>query len=271
MLRRRPDVGRRLLRRRALPPAAEGYAVDTHFAPRYDPWDQRLCVAPDGDLFDVLSDGRAEVVTDTVERLDARRHPADVRRHLPADLVVTATGLRLEVGGGAEVEVDGEPVDVSRGHVYKGLMLSDVPNVALAVGYTNASWTLRADLSARWFCSLVRFMERQGVCRRDAPLRRATGGASTRCSTCRRATSSGPPTCCRGRGSGAPWRVVQSYVYDLAGHAAGPDRRRAPRAALTALRRGPAAADRARPAEPGCEVSQTCCATSVVVGMMGRP
>ena len=79
--------------------------------------------------------------------------------------------------------VDGEPVDLSRGHVYKGLMLSDVPNVAVAVGYTNASWTLRADLSARWFCSLVRYLDRTGAHRRDAPLRRAGGGGAARCST----------------------------------------------------------------------------------------
>ncbi|HSO65930.1 MAG TPA: NAD(P)/FAD-dependent oxidoreductase [Ornithinibacter sp.] len=215
LVRRRPDLGRRLLRRRAMRQLPPGFAVDTHFAPRYDPWDQRLCIAPDGDLFAVLSDGRAEVVTDTIERLDRDGIRLTSGRHLPADLVVTATGLRMELGGGAEVLLDGEVVDVSRGHVYKGLMLSDVPNVALAVGYTNASWTLRADLSARWFCSLVRFMDRKGyavatprydeVGVEDTPLLGLTSGYV------QRAAGILPR-----QGRRAPWRVVQSYLHDLA-------------------------------------------------------
>ena len=215
LMRRRPDVGRRLLRRRAMRRLPPGYAVDTHFAPRYDPWDQRLCVAADGDLFTVLSDGRAEVVTDTIERLDRDGIRLTSGRHLPADLVVTATGLRMELGGGAEVVVDGAVVDASAHHVYKGLMLSDVPNLALAVGYTNASWTLRADLSARWFCSLVRFMDRKGygvatprddeVGEGDAPLLGLSSGYV------QRAADLLPR-----QGRRAPWRVVQSYLHDLA-------------------------------------------------------
>lgn len=215
LMRRRPDLGRRLLRRRAMRLLPPGYAVDTHFAPRYDPWDQRLCVAPDGDLFDVLSDSCAEVVTDTIERLDRDGIRLTSGRHLPADLVVTATGLRMELGGGAEVVVDGAVVDASKGHVYKGLMLSDVPNVALAVGYTNASWTLRADLSARWFCSLVRFMDRKGyavatprydeVGAGDTPLLGLSSGYV------QRAADILPR-----QGGRAPWRVVQSYLHDLA-------------------------------------------------------
>ncbi|HET6968003.1 MAG TPA: NAD(P)/FAD-dependent oxidoreductase [Ornithinibacter sp.] len=215
LMRRRPDLGRRLLRRRALRLLPTGYAVDTHFAPPYDPWDQRLCVAADGDLFDVLSDGRAEVVTDTIERLDGDGIRLTSGRHLRADLVVTATGLRMEIGGGAEVRVDGAVVDVSAGHVYKGLMLSDVPNMALAVGYTNASWTLRADLSARWFCSLVGFMDRKGyavatprydeVGGEDSPLLGLSSGYV------QRAVGILPR-----QGRRAPWRVVQSYLHDLA-------------------------------------------------------
>ena len=215
LMRRRPDLGRRLLRRRTMRRLPPGYAVDTHFAPRYDPWDQRVCVAPDGDLFEVLSDGRAEVVTDTIERLDRGGIRLTSGRRLPADLVVTATGLRMELGGGAQVLVDGELVDVSEGHVYKGLMLSDVPNIALAVGYTNASWTLRADLSARWFCSLVTFMDRKGyavatprydeVGVEDTPLLALSSGYV------QRAAHLLPR-----QGRRAPWRVVQSYLHDLA-------------------------------------------------------
>jgi monooxygenase len=215
VLRRYPDAGRRILRRRmerALPP---GYPVDTHFTPRYDPWDQRLCVAADGDLFEVLGTGRAEVVTATVERFERDGIRLSSGEHLPADVIVTATGLELEFGGGAQVVVDGDEVDLSQGHVYKGLMLSDVPNLAMAVGYTNASWTLRADLSARWFCSLVRHLDRRGLTvatpRYDeaepgeVPLLGLTSGYV------QRAAHLLPK-----QGRRRPWRVVQSYAYDLA-------------------------------------------------------
>ena len=217
-LRRFPQAGRRMLRRRAVGRLPAGYPVDTHFAPRYDPWDQRLCVAPDGDFFDVISAGRADVVTDTVERFEADGIRTSSGRLLPADLVVTATGLRMEVGGGAEVVVDGAVLDASSTHVYKGVMLSDVPNLGLAVGYTNASWTLRADLSARWFCSLVRHLDRHGYAaatprysepsgdtKGDRPFLDLTSGYV------RRAAGILPR-----QGRERPWRVVQSYLYDLA-------------------------------------------------------
>ncbi len=217
-LRRFPQAGRRMLRRRAVGRLPEGYPVDTHFAPRYDPWDQRLCVASDGDLFDVIADGRAEVVTDTIERFERDGIRTSSGELLPADLVVTATGLRMELGGGAEVVVDGEVVDASRAHVYKGLMLSDVPNLALAVGYTNASWTLRADLSARWFCSLVRYLDRHGLAvatpRYDEPDADGDGERPLLDLTSgyvRRAADILPR-----QGRERPWRVVQSYLYDLA-------------------------------------------------------
>ena len=155
--------GRRLLQRGVVRALPDGYPVDTHFAPRYDPWDQRLCVAPDGDFFAALASGEATVVTGTVERMTRDGIRLASGEELAADVVVTATGLRLQIAGGIEVVVDGQPVDVARRHVYKGLMLSGVPNAALSVGYTNASWTLRADLSARWFTSLVRYLDRHGL------------------------------------------------------------------------------------------------------------
>ena len=217
VLRRCPDAGRHLLRRRMEQVLPEGSAVGEHFTPRYDPWDQRLCVAADGDLFDVLGDGRADVVTASVERFEGDGIRLTSGEHLPADVVVTATGLRIEFGGGAQVVVDGVEVDVSKAHVYKGLMLSDVPNLAMAVGYTNASWTLRADLSARWFCSLVRYLERRGLSvatpryseaeaeAGDRPLLELTSGYV------QRAAHLLPK-----QGRRRPWRVVQSYAYDLA-------------------------------------------------------
>ena len=215
MLRRYPQAGRRMLRRRALRRLPDGYPVDTHFAPSYDPWDQRLCVAPDGDLFDVLADGRAQVVTGAIERFERDGIRLTSGELLEADLVVTATGLQMEIVGGAELVVDGEPVDLSSRHVYKGLMLSGVPNLAMAVGYTNASWTLRADLSARWFCSLLRHLDRHRLTvatpRYDEvevgerPLLDLTSGYV------QRAAHLLPR-----QGSHRPWRVVQSYVYDVA-------------------------------------------------------
>ena len=119
-----------------------------------------------------------QVVTGTIERFERDGIRLTTGELLEADVVVTATGLQMEIGGGAELVVDGEPVDLSRGHVYKGLMLSDVPNVAMAVGYTNASWTLRADLSARWFCSLLRHLDRHGLSVATPALRRAGGGGA---------------------------------------------------------------------------------------------
>ncbi len=214
-LRRWPDAGRRLLRRGVVRSLPAGYPVDTHFAPRYDPWDQRLCVAPDGDFFTALRSGSAEVVTGTIERMTRGGLRMTSGHELDADLVVTATGLRLRIGGGAELVVDGRPVDIAREHVYKGLMLSGVPNLALAVGYTNASWTLRADLSARWFTSLVRHLDRHGLGVAvprydeeppgDGPLLELTSGYV------RRAEAELPR-----QGRARPWRVVQSYLPDAA-------------------------------------------------------
>ncbi|MGG5257415.1 flavin-containing monooxygenase [Phycicoccus avicenniae] len=214
-LRRWPQAGRRLLRRRVADRLPDGYPVDTHFNPRYDPWDERVCVAPDGDLLDVLADGRASVVTATIDGFE----PEGVRlaggEVLPADVVVTATGLRLEVGGGAEVVVDGERVDLATRHVYKGCMISDVPNLALSVGYTNASWTLKADLTARWVCHLLGYLDRRGL-RVAVPRWDGSGGADQpllglSSGYVRRGEHLLPK-----QGSRRPWRVVQSYVYDVA-------------------------------------------------------
>ena len=192
-----------------------GYPVELHFTPTYDPWDQRLCAAADGDLFTVLGDGRASVVTASIDAFEGDGIRLAGGEHVPADVIVTATGLQMEFGGGARVFVDGVEVDVSSGHVYKGLMLSDVPNLAMAVGYTNASWTLRADLSARWFCSLVRYLDRRGLSVAtprydepdavDAPMLDLTSGYV------QRAAHLLPK-----QGRRRPWRVVQSYAYDLA-------------------------------------------------------
>jgi cation diffusion facilitator CzcD-associated flavoprotein CzcO len=160
---RRPRLMRKVLRAgvaRALPP---GYDVDTHFNPRYGPWDQRLCLVPDGDLFKAIRAGRAAMVTDTVERFT----PTGVRlasgTELEADIIVTATGLNLLALGGIELVVDGEPVALPERMAYKGMMLSRVPNFAFTIGYTNASWTLKADLVAEYVCRMLAHMEATGT------------------------------------------------------------------------------------------------------------
>jgi cation diffusion facilitator CzcD-associated flavoprotein CzcO len=160
--RRWPHAVRRLLMadvRRRLP---RGYDVDTHFGPRYDPWDQRLCVVPDGDLFQTIRRGGADVVTDHIERFTADGLRLASGRELAADIVVTATGLNLLPLGGIDLVVDGETVDLPATTVYKSMMLSDVPNFVFAIGYTNASWTLKVDLVCEHFCRLLDHMDAHG-------------------------------------------------------------------------------------------------------------
>jgi monooxygenase len=140
-----------------------GYDVQTHFTPRYNPWEQRLCLVPDSDLFESIASGRAQVVTDEVERFTAHGVLLKSGRELPADVVVTATGLQLQQMGGAALEVDGRAIDAADLVVYKGLMYSGLPNFAATFGYTNASWTLKADLTSRYVCRLLQHMQLAGA------------------------------------------------------------------------------------------------------------
>src|SRR5262249_33542040 len=133
--------------------------VGKHFTPSYDPWDQRLCFVPDSDLFKAIRAGRAAVVTDHIEAFTEHGIRLRSGEELPADIIVTATGLRLKAFGGVALEVDGERVDPATKMVYKGMMVSDVPNLALVLGYTNASWTLKCDLVNQSVCRLLNFMD----------------------------------------------------------------------------------------------------------------
>ena len=197
--RRRPGYMRKLLRRgvqRALPP---GYDVDTHFNPSYDPWDQRLCLVPDADLFKAISSGRAEIVTDRIETFTEAGIELESGAELDADVIVTATGLNLLFLGGMSVSVDGEEVDPSSAMTYKGMMLSDVPNFAFTLGYTNASWTLKADLTSEYVCRLLTHMDEHGY---TECVPRASDPRSPRSRSC----DSTPATCCA-RSTGCPNRV----------------------------------------------------------------
>jgi cation diffusion facilitator CzcD-associated flavoprotein CzcO len=160
--RRRPELMKKLLRRgvvKALPP---GYDVDTHFKPSYNPWDQRLCLVPNADLFRAISGGTAEIVTDRIARFNAAGIETESGAQLDADVIVTATGLNLLFLGGMRIRVDGEEPDIARAMTYKGMMLSDIPNFAFTLGYTNASWTLKADLVAEYVCRLLNHMDAGG-------------------------------------------------------------------------------------------------------------
>jgi monooxygenase len=160
--RRRPEMVKRFIRRnieRHLPP---GFDVEKHFSPPYDPWDQRLCLVPDGDLFEAISGGRASVVTDRIETFTDKGLKLASGDELDADIVVTATGLNLLALGGMALTVDGSEVNLPETVTYKGAMLGGVPNFAVALGYSNASWTLKADLICQFVCRLVNHMDANG-------------------------------------------------------------------------------------------------------------
>lgn len=161
--RRRPQAMRDLLHRGAVKHLGPTFPVDEHFTPEYDPWDQRLCAAPDGDFFKAVRGDHAEVVTDTIERFTADGIQLRSGRHLPADVIVTATGLNVQFLGNMDLVVDGETVDPAARVSYRGMMLDGVPNMAFAIGYTNSSWTLRVDLITEYFRRLLDRMDREGA------------------------------------------------------------------------------------------------------------
>jgi cation diffusion facilitator CzcD-associated flavoprotein CzcO len=188
--------------------------VGKHFSPRYKPWDQRVCLVPDGDLFETLRSGRASVVTDEIETFTETGLRLKSGEELPADVVVTATGLRLKFLGGMTMEVDGKRVEPSKTMAYKGMMFSDVPNLAIAIGYTNASWTLKCDLTCEFVCRLLNHMDAKGytqcVPRRtdprvtEAPLLDFTSGYV------QRSIGEFPR-----QGSATPWKLHQNYALDM--------------------------------------------------------
>ena len=190
-----------------------GYDVATHFTPRYNPWEQRVCLVPNADLFQAIKSGRASVVTDQIETFTEKGIRLKSGKELEADIVVTATGLVLQAFGGAELSVDGRTVDLSKTLAYKGVMLSGVPNLASVFGYINASWTLKADLICTYVCRLLNHMDRKGV-RQVTPQSRGETAAAPFVENftpgyMERALANWPK-----QGSKAPWRVYQNYIRD---------------------------------------------------------
>ena len=212
--RRFPDQARKLLLAGVRQELPAGYDVEKDFNPAYQPWDERLCLVPDGDLFQSLTSGKADIVTDHIDRVTSTGINLRSGESLAADIVVTATGLKIRVGGGIQVSVDGQHLDIADVLVYRGVMLSGVPNLGWCVGYTNASWTLRTDISTRFFCRLINRMAVDGYSQatptppddvEPQPLIDLTSGYL------QRAQGDLPR-----QGSRAPWFLRQDYVLDSA-------------------------------------------------------
>ena len=211
--RRKPERVSKWIRdqiRKALP---EGYPVERDFSPSYAPWDQRLCLVPDGDLFTAMNGGKVAVATGVIERFTPGGLKLANGEEVAADVVVTATGLSMKLAGGIALSHDGAPVNLPDRFIYKGMMLSGVPNLFISFGYVNASWTLRSDLTARSVCRLLNHMDARGqstvVARPDGELERrpvidfSSGYVA-------RAQGVLPS-----QGHRAPWQVPQNYVVDL--------------------------------------------------------
>ena len=211
--RTRPAMFKKALRVEAEAQLGANFPFDQHFTPRYEPWDERLCMVPDGDLFTVLRDGRASIVTDRIDHFDETGVVLTSGARLDADIVVAATGLRMALLSGVTLTVDGVDVDLGRTMIYKGMMVSDVPNMAAAVGYTNASWTLKCDLIAQHVCRVLNHMRAhdyaQVTPRRDPSLKELPVFDFTS-GYVQRAAARLPK-----QGNRAPWRLYQNYVKDL--------------------------------------------------------
>jgi monooxygenase len=212
--RRRPGLMKALLRKALERQLPTGYDIDTHFKPRYGPWDQRLCLVPNGDLFKAISAGRASVVTDNIETFTEKGLKLASGAELEADLIVTATGLNLLALGGMQLAVDGREVELPETMSYKGMMLSGVPNAAMALGYTNASWTLKCDLTCEYVCRLLNYMDEHGHLQ-CTPENRDPSVAKLpfidfSSGYVQRSIDKFPK-----QGSKAPWRLYQNYPLDI--------------------------------------------------------
>ncbi len=212
--RKRPQLLKSLIRKAAIRRLPDGYEVDTHFAPSYQPWDQRLCLAPDGDLFAAVRAGSASIVTDRIAGFTETGIRLESGSELDADIVVTATGLRLLAFGAIQLAIDGREVKLPETMAYKGMMLSGVPNFTYTIGYTNASWTLKADLVSGYLVRLLRYMDRCGydqcVPVNDDPSVTERPLLDFEAGYVLRSVHEFPKA-----GSRAPWQLGMSYAHDV--------------------------------------------------------
>jgi cation diffusion facilitator CzcD-associated flavoprotein CzcO len=214
LCRRKPAAVKKWIVGQARKQLGDGYDVKTHFTPDYDPWRQRLCLAPDGDFFRAIRAGKADIVTGQIATFTGSGIRLQSGQELAADIIITATGLKLLLLGGMEIAVDGRPVTFSETTNFRGVMFSDVPNLFAVFGYTNASWTLKADLSCAWVARLINHMDRRGyvACTprlrdpsiKPEPLIDFSSGYVLR------AIDQLPR-----QGSKKPWKLYQNYARDL--------------------------------------------------------
>ncbi|MEZ5572608.1 MAG: NAD(P)/FAD-dependent oxidoreductase [Halioglobus sp.] len=212
--RRRPAQMKAFLLNKVREALGDDYDIKTHFTPSYNPWDQRLCAVPEGDMFTAIREKRAEVVTDHIERFTAHGIRLQSGKELAADIIVLATGLNMKFMGGAQLTVDGNAIDPSQLFVYRGMMFGNVPNLAQVFGYTNASWTLKSDLTGRFICRLLNEMRKTGA-RMVVPVQ-PQGGVeeepmlSLNSGYVLRALGKFPK-----QGRKFPWRLYQNYILDF--------------------------------------------------------
>ena len=216
LMRRLPEKTALLLRKRVAAELPASIPVDPHFVPEYNPWDQRLCLVPDADLFSAMRAGKADIVTEQISRFTADGVLLASGRLLPADVIVTATGLRMVAFGQISLSVDGREISSGDQRVYKGMMFGGIPNLAWCVGYSNNSWTLRADLSSQYVCRLLEHLDRTGrsYCVPDPGMEPSNAELrpvlDLQSGYVRRAAAALPK-----QGSARPWRMRQNYILDF--------------------------------------------------------
>ena len=210
---KQPQLVRKLLLK-SIEMQLKGKVDMKHFTPSYNPWDQRLCVVPDGDLFKILRSGKASVETDQIEKFTETGIQLKSGKHLDADIVVSATGLEIQILGGIKGTIDGQPLYTSKSMLYQGVMVSDVPNMAMIIGYINASWTLKVDVAADYICRLLNYMDKNGYDEvipegDQTELMDDTVMGSLSSGYIARAASVMPK-----QGKHAPWKVTNNYLAD---------------------------------------------------------
>jgi len=214
MTRRRPEKTKQTVIDMVREELGDGFDIETHFTPTYYPWDQRLCLVPDGDLFNVMKSGTASVVTDHIDYFTETGIQLKSGKHLEADMIVTATGLVMKIMKGVQLSVDGEPVNLGDTFAYKGAMYSNIPNLASAFGYTNASWTLKCELISEYVCRLLNYMDKNAYQQCTPVLNSASIEKEPLLSFSsgyvKRALDTLPS-----QGSEKPWKAYQNYVLDI--------------------------------------------------------
>ena len=213
LARRRPEKMKQFLLKMVRQELGPDYDIATHFTPHYNPWDQRLCLVPDSDLFQSIKSGSASVVTDTIAHFTPKGLKLASGKELEADIIVTATGLKLQLFGGMEVSVDGAAQNIAQHMSYKGMMYDNIPNLASAFGYTNASWTLKCDLTCEYVCRLMNYMDAHGYAQATPKRDTSVGEApwlDFSSGYVQRARDILPK-----QGTKKPWKLYQNYALDM--------------------------------------------------------